>query len=345
MKNKLLLLATALLVTSTVFGQIQKKALVATRVNAIGQFTSANAMNPNVITCDTAYSLFPDVYPGDTSGVIYTFVAPAKGYAFGTNSYKFTSCAETYDWSINKLKCNGATLFFDVAKFKSGHGTDTIAIRLFKTNKGGSAPKGLGLTEKSVTLSAIKANITAGNFTKVKFPKAVVMDTTHTWMINFTYKATGGDSIAMVTGLFRGELAPFGYTNTWVKYPAVGTTQTWYSSSDTFAFQDGISMWVGAWVCTPNMLGPATETIVYNSGLDVTAYPNPSSSTFKLNIQSPKSDPISVRVMDVTGRQIAVYNNVANRQIFEFGNNLKSGMYLVQVIQGSTIKSFKLNKS
>jgi hypothetical protein len=218
-------------------------------------------------------------------------------------------------------------------------------MRVFKTNKGGSKPTGLGLTEKSVTLTTIKANITAGHATKVKFPKTITMDTTHTWMINFTYKATGGDTINMVTGLFRGTGA-FGYTNTWIKYPFPTTTQTWYSSSDTNAFGDGISMWIGAWVCTPNMANsPATEKMIFNSGLEVAAYPNPSNSTFKLNIRSPQAEPITIHVMDVTGRQVATYSNVQANQIFEFGNNLNSGMYLVQVIQGSTIKSFELNKN
>jgi hypothetical protein len=343
MKNKLLLIAAAVFLTSTVFSQIPKKSLISTPFRTQLQRTSSRTMAPAAF--DTAFSLFPQDFPGDTDGVIYGFGVKRfadSGYALGTNYLKFTACAETYDWAVNKTTLNGATFFFEVAKFKKGKGTDTITVRVYKTAKGGSKPTGLGLTEKAVTLTTIANNIKAGNITKVAFKKTITMDTTHTWMIAFSYKANGGDTIACASGEFRGNT----FTNTWIKYPWNGTTQTWFSSSSDTAFGDGISMFVGAWIHVPKTANsPAVEKMVYNTGMSVSAFPNPSNGSFKLNIMTPMKDPITVRVMDVSGRQVAVYNQVAANQIFEFGNNLTSGAYLVQVVQGSTIQSFKLIKN
>jgi hypothetical protein len=79
--------------------------------------------------------------------------------------------------------------------------------------------------------------------------------------------------------------------------------------------------------------------------LSVTTSPNPSASSFKLQIESPdKQTPVTIRVIDATGKPAQVFSKVAIGGTLQFGNTYKSGIYLVEVLQGKDRKVVKLIK-
>ena len=79
-------------------------------------------------------------------------------------------------------------------------------------------------------------------------------------------------------------------------------------------------------------------------GLSASASPNPSSHYFTLNIQSNSEKSINIRVLDVLGREVESRINVAHSTQVTIGHNYKTGVYLVEVMQGDQKKVIKLIK-
>jgi hypothetical protein len=76
---------------------------------------------------------------------------------------------------------------------------------------------------------------------------------------------------------------------------------------------------------------------------DVTAYPNPSTTDFKLSISSASSETIRVTVYDMFGRAVK-YFSFASKPSISIGQDLKAGVYMVELQQGKHVKSLKLVK-
>ena len=87
-------------------------------------------------------------------------------------------------------------------------------------------------------------------------------------------------------------------------------------------------------------LAPAAEPIPFN----VVASPNPAVSQFRLDITSAVSDPVTVKVMDISGRVVANLPQTKPGQPVIFGGNLSKGTYLAEVAQGFERKIVKLVK-
>jgi|GEM_PF-696204 len=77
------------------------------------------------------------------------------------------------------------------------------------------------------------------------------------------------------------------------------------------------------------------------SGLMVKFGPNPSEKTFTLHVASTSEELISVRILDVFGRELLALI-MRNDETVSFGDNLKSGMYIAEICQGSNRKRVKL---
>jgi hypothetical protein len=86
----------------------------------------------------------------------------------------------------------------------------------------------------------------------------------------------------------------------------------------------------------------AIETEVADFKIDI--IPNPSSNYFSLVINTKEPSPVSIRIMDVLGRVVEVKNNMAVSEKYTFGNALKPGVYLAEIIQGKNRKVIRLVK-
>jgi hypothetical protein len=74
----------------------------------------------------------------------------------------------------------------------------------------------------------------------------------------------------------------------------------------------------------------------------VTAYPNPSSGVFNINVQSSDKGATGVQVYDMAGRLIE--NRQVNSDSVEVGRNYASGVYNVKVNKGAQVKTLRVIK-
>ncbi len=79
-------------------------------------------------------------------------------------------------------------------------------------------------------------------------------------------------------------------------------------------------------------------------GFKVIVYPNPSASDFIIQVNSNSDEPVTIRIMDVTGlvRSVRTINSKTNT--IKMGGDLIGGTYIAEVIQGSNRKVVKLTK-
>ena len=107
----------------------------------------------------------------------------------------------------------------------------------------------------------------------------------------------------------------------------------------------------GGAVCAPT----ATKSIVAIPGLlknpvseaglfNVIAYPNPTENQFTLVLKGGTDEKVRVVIYDVLGRQVKRIEGSNGQQFIRFGEDLKEGMYVVEVIQGTNRKVVKLLK-
>ena len=97
-------------------------------------------------------------------------------------------------------------------------------------------------------------------------------------------------------------------------------------------------------ITTPGGSGNSRQ-IVEDTDFSLVAYPNPSNSTFKLQVNGANDEAVSILVFDMMGRQIE--NKVVKSNDIEnisLGQNYSSGIYNVIVSQGMNTKSVRLVK-
>lgn len=79
--------------------------------------------------------------------------------------------------------------------------------------------------------------------------------------------------------------------------------------------------------------------------LTVSVIPNPAPYYFTLLINSQSDEPVTVRVVDATGRLIEVLQDVAPNRSINIGANYRPGLYHAEVIQGNQRVVVKMIKS
>ena len=77
--------------------------------------------------------------------------------------------------------------------------------------------------------------------------------------------------------------------------------------------------------------------------LSVNVFPNPSKNDFKLQVSGIGKELIKLTVMDIQGRVIKTL--AANSSsITSIGDDLKSGIYLIEIRQGKSVKTVRVVK-
>ncbi|MFT3909020.1 MAG: T9SS type A sorting domain-containing protein [Ferruginibacter sp.] len=86
-----------------------------------------------------------------------------------------------------------------------------------------------------------------------------------------------------------------------------------------------------------------TGSTIANENMQVSLFPNPTVSDFKLQVLTAGKETIRVRIMDMQGRNIKSIV-VMPYQTISVGSDLKAGAYMMEVRQGSDVKVTKLLK-
>src|SRR6266487_847093 len=87
----------------------------------------------------------------------------------------------------------------------------------------------------------------------------------------------------------------------------------------------------------------SSESNLVANDISVKVFPNPSSNEFTINLSGKYTTQATVIVVDLSGREVQKFENVSG--VLKFGKELKSGIYMVQVIQNNQQKTFKIVKT
>jgi hypothetical protein len=94
-------------------------------------------------------------------------------------------------------------------------------------------------------------------------------------------------------------------------------------------------------LATSTQLDTPAPTLLF----DIKASPNPTTSYFNVKLESDNiSQPISMNVVDVTGKLIEMRKNLVAGQTFQLGAAYRPGMYFVELLQGDRRRIVKLVK-
>lgn len=104
--------------------------------------------------------------------------------------------------------------------------------------------------------------------------------------------------------------------------------------------------------CGQNPCAPALNVktignklkIVNATSLSVLVLPNPSKTTFTLSLQSESELPVNMRILDLNGKEISRLGNLSANSAIKVGDNLRTGFYLAEIVQGQERKIVKLVK-
>ncbi len=78
--------------------------------------------------------------------------------------------------------------------------------------------------------------------------------------------------------------------------------------------------------------------------LEVNIMPNPSNSFFNVVIKGNNTNPVTLRVFDISGQVIEKQEKIASNSTLQLGHKWRGGSYFVEVIQGDQRKFLKIIK-
>ncbi|MBX2939779.1 MAG: S8 family serine peptidase [Ferruginibacter sp.] len=84
--------------------------------------------------------------------------------------------------------------------------------------------------------------------------------------------------------------------------------------------------------CSPDV-PPPPAPFVSNGTLDVLLFPNPTSGSVRMQLKGNDKQIVMIRVLDIHGRQLKQLQMMPDA-LKNFGDDLKPGMYMVEVLQG-----------
>jgi len=202
----------------------------------------------SVQSCDT---LFNEIAATDTP-TYYTFdpTQGATGYVSGNNSYGDLAKAESFT-AVAGDHVSSAYLDFAYANYIPADANVPVKIMVWDNSGTGGAP-GNALDSATVTLSQIKAAITANSAVSVSFTHNVAL-TTSGFYVGVVLPTTNGDTVVLVTNTFYGADG-----HGWEL--DAGTPPTWASYNTDYGTTGNFGNYIEAIICpaqTSNVCTPA----------------------------------------------------------------------------------------
>ncbi|MEO6668146.1 MAG: MopE-related protein [Ferruginibacter sp.] len=122
-----------------------------------------------------------------------------------------------------------------------------------------------------------------------------------------------------------------------VSYPAANAGSVTATPSNGCGVGKTRSLQVSLPACRPAAgfaKGTVPQPMPQRGSLEVQVFPNPTHSEFNVKLTSASKERVQVRIYDVNGKQY-LPGNININELTNFGNSLKAGVYLLEVIQGS----------
>ncbi len=127
--------------------------------------------------------------------------------------------------------------------------------------------------------------------------------------------------------------------------PSEGGEAVKASLTVTSSYQE-IGTWTTASSATntiPTLSMAQAQPVNKQQGLEIKVFPNPSSYEFALLVESGNKAQAHIRVIDISGKVTGAFLSNPGQMLY-FGQELKPGMYIVEVTQGNRRKTVKVIK-
>ncbi|MFT3909441.1 MAG: MopE-related protein [Ferruginibacter sp.] len=131
-----------------------------------------------------------------------------------------------------------------------------------------------------------------------------------------------------------------------VSYPSASTGSVTATPSNGCGVGKTRTLQVSILACRPltNFAkGTVQQPALKQVPFDVQVYPNPAQSEFNISIAGKSNEKVTIRIYDVNGKRYLPEVTGPNT-ISHFGNNLKPGIYMVEVTQGDNKKVTRVIK-
>lgn len=306
-------------------------AITVTAVNGCG------ASGTRSITVNRSLPSTPGIISGPTNTCL---LIPSAGLPAGENGiYSVTRSAANlvYNWTVPagaEIVNHTSTETQDIieVKFTSAYNTGNISV-VAETNCGTSQAREIKLSKLNPSAPGVIIEERIGN----------CPDRTFTYSLT---SAPGGSNYVQWTVPTGGTIVSGqGTTSITVTYDNVGI-----SGNVTVAGLNGCrasstrTLAVKVASCTEVPAGKSgnlDNIFVEESSNSI--YPNPSTSSFSLKITGTVKGNVQVNIYDLTGRKHQSLRMNASETV-SFGQNLKPGTYMVEVINGNSRKVSKIVK-
>jgi hypothetical protein len=245
---------------------------------------------------------------------IAVYEATSTGQLIGSNLYAFgqfeTDIKNVFVYSGN---ANHTAAWDSTSKINSTY---------YYTVKDADSSTSVAEVKTSQPAAPLKATATASG-------KITVTGGTTTVVVS----ATGGTSPYTGTGSFVLGVGTYNFTVTDAKgCTSVATITLTLTAARTLS------------TSTTTAVIDSTSTISDTRLLHISAFPNPTSTSFGLMVEGGTNEKVGVQVYSVEGK--VLYQTTGNTNMkYTFGNSFMAGIYIVKVIQGNSIQTLKLLKT
>ncbi len=165
-------------------------------------------------------------------------------------------------------------------------------------------------------------------------PAAPLQVTTTAGVIN----VTGGSTTVTVTAI--GGTAPYTGTGSFTNVK-VGTYT--YTVTDAAGCVVSKTITITQTAARTAIPVSATSSIDSNKELAVTAYPNPANANFNLVLEGGTTERVAIVVTTIDGKPVYTASGNSNQQ-YTFGSGFFTGLYILKITQGNSVKTLKLIK-
>lgn len=86
------------------------------------------------------------------------------------------------------------------------------------------------------------------------------------------------------------------------------------------------------------------STGVLSNAFTVSGYPNPSRTSFNIQVSGLSTESVSIKVTDMTGRLVEQRTSVPANQTIQIGSTYSAGLYYIEVTQGTAKQQLKMVK-
>ena len=286
-----------------------------------------------------------------------TFTVPA-----GTYTYTVTDAnGTTQTTTITVTQPSAVNLSVTYGSISVNGGTTTLTA----TASGGSGSFTYKINNGAYQASGVFAGVAAGTHTvTVKDSKGCTATKTVTvtqpagsgtlriMLVSSTGISCKGKRDGRITVSASGGTSPYLFKTPWVPYSSDNYFTNLMPGTYKVTVKDATGATASIDVVVANSSLSCTSTSgrssvsslgEANDALRVSAYPNPSTNYFNVEVNSPVSEEIWIEAIDINGKYVYRGRGAANRK-FMLGETWAGGTYIIRVIQGSTVLTQKVIK-